>query len=262
MFCDVSEPCTTSATFLGSISAKLPKNTCPGGGSRHMVSYSRKVSITGSNLPKNPIFRVHYFVLSLRVTGNVLRHLHSFHPLVDIPQIIFPVTFAEGYALFSTQSTWLRPSDIGPHQRPTPIGQYCNNSTSRAASFIRLSITSGTSVDKNWRCYQFRIRGSYNVRISQPTAFCIIWPTCRADEYYKSHGNRHPHWYYNSTDATDLVRASFARCRFPGVSYFCQSRTHTWMTLTLTLPETIHGHECVCEVWCRSAQPFGRPYGI
>ena len=35
--------------------------------------------------------------------------------------------------------------------------------------------------------------------------------------------------------------ASFARCRFAGVSYFCQSRTHTWMTLTLTLPETLPG---------------------
>jgi len=47
---------TTSATFLGLISAKLPTNTCPGGVSRHMVSYSRKVSIKGSNLPKNPSF--------------------------------------------------------------------------------------------------------------------------------------------------------------------------------------------------------------
>jgi len=43
---------TTSATFLGSISAKLPTNTCPGGGSRHMASYSWKVSIKGSSLPK------------------------------------------------------------------------------------------------------------------------------------------------------------------------------------------------------------------
>jgi len=51
---------TISATFLGSISAKLSKNTCPGGGSRHMVSYSRKVSIKGSNLPKNLLFRVPY----------------------------------------------------------------------------------------------------------------------------------------------------------------------------------------------------------
>ena len=39
---------TTSATFLGSISAKLPTNTCPGRVSRHMVSYFRKVSIKGS----------------------------------------------------------------------------------------------------------------------------------------------------------------------------------------------------------------------
>jgi len=51
---------TTSATFLGLISAKLPKNTCPGGGSRYIVSHSRKVSIKGSNLPKNPLFRVPY----------------------------------------------------------------------------------------------------------------------------------------------------------------------------------------------------------
>jgi len=50
------EPCTTSATFLGSISAKLPTNTCPGGVSWHMVSYSRKVSIKGSIFPKNPLF--------------------------------------------------------------------------------------------------------------------------------------------------------------------------------------------------------------
>jgi len=50
--------CTTSATFLGSISAKLPTNTWPGAGSQHMVSYSRKVSIKGSNLLKKPLFRV------------------------------------------------------------------------------------------------------------------------------------------------------------------------------------------------------------
>jgi len=43
---------TTSATFLGSISAKLPTNTCPGGISRQMHSHCWKVSIKGSNLPK------------------------------------------------------------------------------------------------------------------------------------------------------------------------------------------------------------------
>jgi len=48
---------TTSATFLGSISAKLSTNTCPGGGSRHMVSYFRKVSIKGSNFPKTHLFQ-------------------------------------------------------------------------------------------------------------------------------------------------------------------------------------------------------------
>jgi len=50
------EPRTTSATFLGSISAKLPTNTCPGGDSRQMVSHSRKVSIKGSNFPKKTYF--------------------------------------------------------------------------------------------------------------------------------------------------------------------------------------------------------------
>ena len=49
---------STSATFLGSISAKLSANTCPGGGLRHMVSYSRTVSVKGSNFPKNRLFRV------------------------------------------------------------------------------------------------------------------------------------------------------------------------------------------------------------
>jgi len=39
-------------SFLGSISAKLPTKMCPGGGSRHMVSHSRKVSNNGSNLRK------------------------------------------------------------------------------------------------------------------------------------------------------------------------------------------------------------------
>ena len=49
---------TTSATFLGSISAKLSTNTCPGDGSQHMVSHSRKDSIKGSNFPKNRLFGV------------------------------------------------------------------------------------------------------------------------------------------------------------------------------------------------------------
>jgi len=79
---------TTSATFLGSISAKLPTNTCLGGGSRHRVSHSRKVSNKGSNFPKNPLLGYTPFVISLRVTENVLRRLHfpslSGHP-TDMP---------------------------------------------------------------------------------------------------------------------------------------------------------------------------------
>ena len=100
---------TTSATFLGSISAKLPTTTCPGGGSRQMVSHSRKVSIKGWNFPKNRLFMVQkgtLFVPSLRITGNFLRRLDSFHPLVDIPQI-YPsgVTFAEGCTVFQLSTS-------------------------------------------------------------------------------------------------------------------------------------------------------------
>jgi len=51
--------CTTHhfyTAFLGSISAKLCKNTCLGRISRQVVSHSRKVSIKGSNFPKKPSF--------------------------------------------------------------------------------------------------------------------------------------------------------------------------------------------------------------
>ena len=49
-------------------------------------------------------------MISLRVTGNVLRRLHSFHPLVDIPQI-YPswVTFAEGYTVFQLSTSESHP---------------------------------------------------------------------------------------------------------------------------------------------------------
>jgi len=36
---------------------------------------------------RKTLFKGTLFVISLRVTGNVLRHLHSFHPLVDIPRM-------------------------------------------------------------------------------------------------------------------------------------------------------------------------------
>jgi len=61
------EPRTTSATFLGSISAKLSTNTCPRAGSRHMVSYCRKVSNKGSNLPKNPLLE---YLICDQATGH------------------------------------------------------------------------------------------------------------------------------------------------------------------------------------------------
>ena len=84
-------------------------NTCPRAGSRHMVSYNRKVSTKWSNFPKNRLFRVQkgtLFVPRLRVTGNVLRRLDCFHPLVDIPQI-YPswVTFAEGCTVFQLSTS-------------------------------------------------------------------------------------------------------------------------------------------------------------
>jgi len=57
-FCQVSD-----APLLPLSLDQLPPNfprtrTCPGGSSRHMVSHSRKVSIKGSNLLKNGLFRV------------------------------------------------------------------------------------------------------------------------------------------------------------------------------------------------------------
>ena len=46
------------------------------------------------------------FVISLRVTGNVLRRLHFFRPLVDIPQMCLSwVTFAEGCTVFQLSTS-------------------------------------------------------------------------------------------------------------------------------------------------------------
>ena len=98
------EPRTTSATFLWSISAKFFTNPCAGGGWWHMVSHSRKVSVKRLNFPKNRLFpgTSGYPVCAQPMgQGNVLRCLHSFHPLVDIPQIYLSwVTFAEGCTVF------------------------------------------------------------------------------------------------------------------------------------------------------------------
>ena len=54
-----------------------------------MVSYSRNLSIKGSNFPKTPLFLFLGYPVCVQATGqgNVLRRLHSFHPPVDIPQI-------------------------------------------------------------------------------------------------------------------------------------------------------------------------------
>ena len=75
------------------------------GGSRHMVSTFtfQKIFHQGVEFPEKPYFRVLYgtlFVLSLRVTGNVLRQLHCFHPLVDIPHLSFLGDFRWGMYRF------------------------------------------------------------------------------------------------------------------------------------------------------------------
>ena len=81
------------------------QNTCPGGGSRRTVSHSRKVSIEGSNLPKNPLFRV---PISDQPTGHGKRSATPtlFPSLVDIPQMcLSQVTFAEGCTVFQLSTS-------------------------------------------------------------------------------------------------------------------------------------------------------------
>jgi len=68
-------------------------------------SHSRKVSINGRISRQTVCFMVLYGTLFvarlLRVTGNILRRLHCFHLLVDIPQMCPTwVTFAEGVTVF------------------------------------------------------------------------------------------------------------------------------------------------------------------
>ena len=96
-FCDVNH---APLLPIGSISAKLPTNACPGGGSRHMVSYSRKVSIKGSNLPKT-LFLGYPICAQTTGHGKCSATPTLFPSLVDIPQIYLSwVTFAEGCTVF------------------------------------------------------------------------------------------------------------------------------------------------------------------
>ena len=70
-----------------------------------MVSHSRNVSMKGSNLPKNPLFRD---PICDQATGH---GKHSamprlFSPLVDIPQMCLTwVTFAEGCTIFQLSTS-------------------------------------------------------------------------------------------------------------------------------------------------------------
>jgi len=63
------------------------------------------------------------FVLSLWVTGNVLRCLYSYRPLVDIPQI-YPslVTFAEGCTVFQLSTSENHP--LPRYQQWQEAGHY------------------------------------------------------------------------------------------------------------------------------------------
>jgi len=68
-----------------------------------------KFPLRGRISRKQSFYRVQkgtLFVPRLRVTGNVLRRLHCFHPLVDIPQMCPSlVTFAEGYTVFQLSTS-------------------------------------------------------------------------------------------------------------------------------------------------------------
>jgi len=68
------------------------------------------------------------------------------------------------------------------------------------------------------------------------------------------------------TRPPDVVWAAFARCRFrTAFRVFRNSvtlaRIHEWPWHWPWQKHSLGWHECVCQVWSRSAQPFGRPYG-
>ena len=89
-----------AATFLGSISAKLSTNSCPGGASRHVVSYFRKGSIKGSNFPKNPLLG---YPICVQPTGNGKRSVTpTFFPFLSGPptDVPFPGDFCWGMYRF------------------------------------------------------------------------------------------------------------------------------------------------------------------
>jgi len=114
------EPRTTSATFLRSISAKPPTNTCPGGGSRRVVSHSRKVSIKGSNFSKNSLFCVQngtLFVTRLRITGNGSRETFC-----DAYSVSIPWWTSHRYAV----PRWLLLRDVPFSSYPRPNVSLCH----------------------------------------------------------------------------------------------------------------------------------------
>ena len=85
-------------------------NTCPGGGSRHMVSHSRKVFTKGSNFPKNPSFQgTKRYHVCAQATGHGKRSAMprlsprpGGHP-TDVP--FLGVTFAEGCTVFQLSTS-------------------------------------------------------------------------------------------------------------------------------------------------------------
>jgi len=77
---------TTSATFLWSISANFPRTRVQMASRNTWFHIPEKFPLRDRICRKSSFYGT-LLVTNLRVTGNVLRRLHCFHPLVDIPQM-------------------------------------------------------------------------------------------------------------------------------------------------------------------------------
>ena len=111
VFCDVYDAPLLPLSFDRS-PPNFPRTRGLGASSRKMVSYSRKVSIKGSNFPKNRLLG--YFgvpcLCSAYGSRETFCDAYSFHPLVDIPQIYhFWVTFAAGCTVFQLSTSESHP---------------------------------------------------------------------------------------------------------------------------------------------------------
>ena len=107
------EPRNTSATFLRSISAKL-STTRVQVASRDTWFHIPKKFPLRDRISRKTVFLGYFRVPCLCpayvVTGNVLRRLDCFHPLVDIPQI-YPSRNVDAYICFKHTHQGAQPSD-------------------------------------------------------------------------------------------------------------------------------------------------------